>query len=459
MRSMPRPVILSHALLAAGAAVITLALNSEAPSAQAMAGGAPYADPAYCSALPDLIRRFEGTILPQQARDLAGQEARLRDAESGANAAEQDFNSALRDGIIKLGTDQIASAKILRERVQAMNRSGMNAEARRAWLQRIKSIEDFGERLKSGAAVADYKALVDKNQAGLVEFMKFVDDSGAADIALKGLADMVAPGVGGMVVGGIKVGLDVAYAGLNGRFTAQEAAQWRENVDRLRSAHRDLVDRVNGYRDDLTSGLCGPRVAQQTQNSPRPIPPAEAAAPPPPPPPPAAPVVSAPAPTGPSMGKILGWTALLTGSIVGGAYVYEQAQLLAEETATFSTPTSSGNPTSTGTPSSSASTITAYQITCTLSSAGTFRNCVGFITATIGPSVTAGVALIARTFPSEVLGRVTPSSTGAGQSLRFEISTSSTAACQTISGANFVRASDVNTAFASASRSLTVTCN
>ncbi len=111
---------------------------------------------------------------------------------------------------------------------------------------------------------------------------------------------------------------DLVYAGLKGRFTAQEAAQWRDNVAKLSSAHQDLKDRVNGYRQDLTSGLCGPRVAQQVQNSPKPSPPAEAARTTPPPAPTASVLPPAPTP-GPSLAKILGWTAVLAGGAVGRA--------------------------------------------------------------------------------------------------------------------------------------------
>ncbi len=94
MWSLQRPVIVSHTLLAV--AIILLALTSDTPSAQAIAGGAPYADPAYCSALPALVTKFESTVLPQQARDLADQKWRLSEAEAGRAEAAEEFNKALR---------------------------------------------------------------------------------------------------------------------------------------------------------------------------------------------------------------------------------------------------------------------------------------------------------------------------------------------------------------------------
>ena len=102
--------------------------------------------------------------------------------------------------------------------------------------------------------------------------------------------------------------------------------------------------------------------------------------------------------SGPSMGKILGWSSVFGVAIAGGAYVAQQAAALADDsyTTTTSTTTTPSNQQPTGN-INSGSTVTGFQITCTLSAAGTFRNCTGFITATIGPSVTAGVPLTAAT--------------------------------------------------------------
>lgn len=355
---------------------------SAAPLAQASAPGAPYADPAYCKALPQLLTNLERTVLPQQARDLAHQETRLHEAESGRAEAAEEFNTALRDGIIKLGTDQIGTAKVLRERVRAMKASGMTTAARGEWLRRIKSIEDAGEQIKQGIARADYVDLVRQNQDNLVNFMKFVEDSGAADDALKGLANLVAPGIGGVVVGGIKVGLDVVYAGLKGRFTAQDAAQWRDNVDRLKAAHHDLRDRADVYRDNLTGGLCGPKVAQQVQNSPRPIAPQTAAAP----------GTSAPPPTGgSSVGKIVGWTALMGGALAAGAYAASQVEPIELGTTTGSSNTTTTTNNNPAPVRNTPSTIGLGTFSCSAANdTSGFRNCTGTV------NIRAGTLLAAR---------------------------------------------------------------
>lgn len=239
------------------------------------AAGTPYADPAYCAALPDLIKSYEQKVLPQQAGMLQQQEARLREAQAGRAEAEREFNHALMKAVIDLGNEQITTARALRERVEAMK--NLTRAQRYGWLTRIKDIEDSGKLLRVFTARHEYELLLRKNEDNLVNFMKLADDSGAADMALKRLANLLAPGIGGLVVNGIKVGLDVVYAGLKGHFTAQEATQWRENVDKLRTAHNAIKDRVDGYRQDLTGGLCGPKVAQQVENSPKPIPPPPAA--------------------------------------------------------------------------------------------------------------------------------------------------------------------------------------
>ena len=381
MKSPRRHTILAVALLTGG--WLLLPGMSAAPLAQASAPGAPYADPAYCKALPQLITKFETSILPQQSRELAAQETRLRDAEAGQTEAEEDFNKALRDGIIKLGTDQIGTAKVLRERVRAMKDSGMTTAARGEWLRRIKSIEDAGEQLKRGVARAEYADLVRQNQDNLVSFMQFVDESGAADPLLTGLANLVAPGIGGVVVGGIKVGLDVVYAGLKGHFTAQEAAQWRDNVDRLRAAHQDLRGRVDGYRAELTGGQCGPKVAQQVQNSPRPLPPDTAAG--------STPTAPPGSSGGGSVGKIVRYSALMAGILGATAYAAAQVEPVDLGTSTGSsntTTTANNNPTPV---SNTASTIGLGAFACSVANdTSGFRSCTGSV------NIRAGTLLAAR---------------------------------------------------------------
>jgi hypothetical protein len=142
----------------------------------------------------------------------------------------------------------------------------------------------------------------------------------------------------------------------------------------------------------------------------------------------------------------------IAGAAVGGIYLKKELDKLKTDvpTTTTTTPPPSGG-------GNTGSTVTSFNITCTLASAGTFRNCTGSLTATVGPSVTAGVALTATLNPALIVGRLTPPNSGSGQSLTFAFATSGTAACPgTQSSVTFLRS---GAAFSQASRSITITCN
>jgi hypothetical protein len=419
--------------------------------------GQPFADPAYCKALPDLIKPLEEKVIPEQERMLRQQEARLQEAEAGNTAAQVDLAGAVVKAAMDLGSDQVTRAKELKKRVEAMKH--LTPAQRREWLERIKGVEDSGKLLKVFTSRHEYEMALRRNEDNLVNFMEFIDEMGAADLALKGLGNLLAPGVGGLVVNGIKVGLDVVYASLNARYNAQEAAQWRDNVERLRSAHFAVKDRVAGYRRDLEGGLCGVKVAEQMKNSPAPTAAQNTTA------------AAAPAKSGASTAKVVGSLAAIGGAGAATAIALNEYKKAQEEYQGFldSLPPSggsgnsggsSGGSSGGGTGGSSASTIVSANVTCTLNSAGSGRNCNGTITARIGPSVTAGVALSALTTPTQIRGGVTPSTTGAGQTLVFNVTNFSTVPqCPSVSSVNFVRPPDTSVVFTSAAGPIRVTCN
>ncbi len=126
-----------------------------------------------------------------------------------------------------------------------------------------------------------------------------------------------------------------------------------------------------------------------------------------------APTQVTPPPAGPSMGKILGLTTALVGGIVGGAYVYQQAQLLAEETDSFTTTTTTtGNPTPT---SNRPSTVGLGQFSCTAAnSTSNFRSCTGAINVQAGTilAARAGSSIGVQTLPSIFTGTLTAPALG-----------------------------------------------
>ena len=120
---------------------------------------------------------------------------------------------------------------------------------------------------------------------------------------------------------------------------------------------------------------------------------------------------------------------------------------------------SGGGSSSGGGGSTIATSITAAGITCTLSQGGSgLYQCSGTMTVRIGPSVTAGTQLTALTSPVQIVGRVTPTSTGAGQTLTFTFTNSTASGCQNFTRVNFVRQPDPNTAFTTWTGTIPVTC-
>lgn len=114
---------------------------------------------------------------------------------------------------------------------------------------------------------------------------------------------------------------------------------------------------------------------------------------------------------GSGIGKILGWTAVLAGGAVGGAYLYEQAQLLAEESYT-TTPT--GN-VSQVTPSNTPSTFTLGGFSCTAAnSTSNLRTCTGSINIRAGSLIGArqGSSLTVLTSPTFFSGTFIAPATG-----------------------------------------------
>ena len=155
----------------------------------------------------------------------------------------------------------------------------------------------------------------------------------------------------------------------------------------------------------------------------------------------------------------------IAGIIAGGAAVpvgiwaYEEYKKTLADTGTGGTSGGSTGGGSTGGGSSIATSITAAGITCTQSQGGSgLYQCSGTMTVRIGPSVTSGVGLTALTLPVQIVGRATPTRTGAGETVTFTFSNSTASGCQNFTRVNFVRQPDVNTAFTTWTGTIPVTC-
>jgi len=163
-----------------------------------------------------------------------------------------------------------------------------------------------------------------------------------------------------------------------------------------------------------------------------------------------------PTSSGPSIGKILGWTTVLVGGVVGGAYVYEQAQLLAEETGSTNTntTTTTNNPTPT---SNTPSTVGLGGFSCTAANAtSNFRTCTGSINVRAGTALgaRAGSSIGVQTTPSFFVGTMTAPSVGGTTgtvSLRATL-----ASCPTQTSVNFAPVG--GQPFESVSVSIPVSC-
>jgi hypothetical protein len=425
--------------------------------------GQPYADPSYCKALPDLIKSFEQKVIPEQQRMLRQQEARLQQSDKERSEAQIELAKTLGKAALEYGTHQVTTAKALRKRVEEMKT--LTKAQRREWLERIKGIEDSGNLLKVFTSRHEYEMALRRNEDELMSFLKLVDDMGAADLALKGLANLLVPGAGDVIVKSIRTLMDVGFASGDIYLAERDAAQFHRNYERLKEAHEAVKHRVATYRHDLEGGLCGAKVANDVKKSPVPIEAPNTTQN-------ATSAAATPAKAGGSSAKAIATIAAVGGASAGAAIAYNEYKKANEEYQGFldSLPPSggtssgsgsgSGGGTGGGTGGSSTTTIVSSDVTCRLNSAGSGRNCNGTITARIGPSVTSGVTISALTSPIQIRGSATPSTTGAGQTLTFTITNSSTVPqCPSVTSVNFVRPPDTNTIFTSASGSIRITCN
>ena len=145
---------------------------------------------------------------------------------------------------------------------------------------------------------------------------------------------------------------------------------------------------------------------------------------------------------------------MLVGGVVGGAYVYEQAQLLAEETGSTNTNTTTNNPTPT---SNTPSTVGLGGFSCTAANAtSNFRTCTGSINVRAGTLLGArsGSSIGVQTTPSFFVGTMTAPAVGGTTgtvSLRATL-----ASCPTQTSVNFAPVG--GQPFESVSVSIPVSC-
>jgi hypothetical protein len=304
------------ALALALALAVTLPLARPRPlAAQELNNGQPYASPQYCAGLPAAITRLQSG-LDQQRDWLRKAEDHVKAAEEGSAEAETEMKLAVVKAINDLAHRQLESIKVLQDIVETKDKAWAASQGiptltdakREAFLKLTKHLEDGTKVLESLKAGADYGAALQTNQANLASLSKFIEDSGIGKDAVMGLAKRLGPEAELLTESALMV-QDLVYNGLKAHLTAQEAAQARENYDRLKASLSDIDYKIAGYQDDLSSGLCGPKAAIQVQNSPKPT---EGS------PIPIAPADPPASSGGVSAGKVIAVTTLSAGAAVGG---------------------------------------------------------------------------------------------------------------------------------------------
>jgi hypothetical protein len=255
--------------------------------------------------------------LPLQNEWIKRSEDQLRAAEEGVRGSQDE----LKNMAVKAAVDLVKSQLQMISDMKVMARAAKSAEARNRLLDRIKLIENATEKIenaeklgKAGVEGNQLGAAIAQNRAQLVDFIKFVNESGISDeLGLK--AATFAGPAGVAVVQTFTVARDVVYASFQGKMSADEAAVHRQNLDAMRNAKADVETRIYELTTDLAQPPCTPTPRPADRMSvvnPEPDAPAGGRAAPPP---------AAPAATGKKGGPGAG-TVLTTLAVAGAAGVY-----------------------------------------------------------------------------------------------------------------------------------------
>lgn len=388
----PRGIAAAISMSIALASPITAA-RTQIPGVQA--SGGPIAN---CENAPARIAKMTREMAVQErALRLASEE--LTAAQKAMNAASGATNKTVSDaldrGVKKVSKplqneidDYVDARKAVLKNL-ALKKAGLSVTQRQDLNELVKLAEDQNNALKEGMSAGETLAKLTQSTKDWQTLSEFLDKSGLADQ----LADAVVKGgsltpPGAIAIQGFMIARDLIYSGMQEVFTAEEFAQARDNYSNLQGA----VSRNREMLDNLIA-FCAPPTAPQPQQSPMPTPPAGMQ--------PAAPTPAAPAAPAPAakpkagLGKRLGITLGVAGTIATvGGYVATHSESL------------------TGTGSKSGS----FGGTPTLKSFTQFicqgNECRGDVTINFPMVITSG-SIIVGTDPSFFAGQKTVSSTSA----------------------------------------------
>lgn len=438
-----------------GVVTLSLILPAAAPlslhiapsvSAQVQAPGNPYTD---CS--------YERPIAVQLARGLFGLDERIartqrwldgarREAGRLDGEAQRTTASARNDLATDVGFTTL-KADAVRAALRALPASPSLNATRELLFKDLDHLEFLNNLVKGALAVGNFQVAKEEaaRMAGHVSTMEM------ASLTARALTDanvtaMLAGKLGGPLAElSLTVGvmaIDAIEGAWAASITADEIADAQQTLAILNDQKSKIMQQVEKVVTE-----CG-RDNQTTENRP-----AESPQPTPPP------AAVGPAPSGGwSDGKILGVIIAGVGGAIGGKVAYDkykESQGIDDGGGGGGGGTGGGG----GGGGAIATSITGANITCTRSQGGSgLYQCSGTMTVRIGPSVTGGVQLTALTLPVQIVGRATPTSTGAGQTLTFTFTNSTASGCQNFTRVNFVRQPDVNTPFTSWTGTIPVTC-
>jgi hypothetical protein len=416
-----------------------------APRVAQAAAGQPIFD---CSGMQATSARLKAG-LPIQEEWIRRTEAQWRAAEDGVTQSK----AALQDLALKSAVDLVEhQLSMVREFENAIESArGFSSINRAKWLGRVDDIKQMAEGIEgvvqlgtAGLAGNNLGVLMQKNRATLQDFINMVQDGGISDELGIKAASFAGP-AGVSVVETFVVARDVSLAVLEGRMNINEAAAARENVEQMRAAKTAVESRAYELDGILT-----------TECAPRPAPPndrilVEGPAQPPQPEP----------ASGPSTVKVVAGVAGVTGAAIVGAMAYGEYKKSMDEaaalTATAPRPPTTGSGGSSGGGTASTVQVTISGVmTCTLSSAGTFRTCSG----------ASARAVFSQSFTSQVIVAVTgpypfnASQTVTGNTATFNLASGgATVACPPNQvQIAFYRNSASGTQIATVSTSVTVRC-
>ena len=433
---------------------LSLALPSAAPlslhmapsvSAQVQAPGNPYTDCGYERPLAVQLARGLFGLDERIARTQRWLDGATRNAGHLDGDAQQMTANARNDlatdvGFMTLKTDAVRAA------LRSIPASPSVNLTRELLLKDLDHLEFLNNLVKGALAVGNFE--VAKQEAARMTSQ--MSNMQMASLTARALTDanvtaMLAGKLGGPLAElGITVGviaIDTIEATWAANIAANEIADAKQTLEILNDQKSKIMQQV-----EKVVAECG-QEKQTTQerpaDSPQPVALADAVGP-------------APSGGGISGGAIAGIVAA-GASIPVGVWAYDEYKKAQAEVAGGGNSNTGGSGGSGG-GGSTASSLISSSITCRRNETSNLYICSGTLTARIGPSVSAGVLLTALTLPVQMVGRVTPSSSGGGQTLTFTFTNTSAAGCQTVTRVNFVRSPDVNTAFATATGSLPVSC-